>query len=851
MTSGTGDQPLRASSGTPPPAPASPSDLFGKFVRTVKLGSGGGGEVWKAWDTELNRWVALKLLRVGTEDAEELTRFKREAQTAGALSHPHIAAIYEVGEADGRRPYIAMQLVDGPTLRSANPDRREAARLVRDAALAIDYAHQLGIVHRDLKPENLMVAGGHVYVMDFGLARAVHHPSPLTMTGSILGTPAYMSPEQARGRTSEIGVRSDVWSLGATLYDLVAGRPPFQGATPWDVVLKVTEEDAAPPAGIERDLRTIVMKCLEKEPAQRYASARALADDLGRWLDGEPIQAHPPSLVYRASKRIAKHKVAAAAVLIIVAVLLPVVMIARSGQGRAERALRLWTEISGVISGAGEARRAGDLAQFRARLDHGIASCLEHIGRDDHPHAHFFLGRLLRLAGRTQDAEAALTRALQLDPAFRECRFERGVVRAIRYFAAMADRTSRPLLASQYGSPSTTTTTEIEAVEPALAALRRSTEEDLSAPVGASLFLRDTDALYGRALLAQARGELEEAVRLLRSILERDPRNASSLLQLAEIAYTRGDFAECRTRAAEALEVDRGLVEAGRRRALAVLAGRFESEFSTALVDVDRFIAAAEPALANDLVVRGLILRRMKRLPEAGESLDRAIALERGNVYALVARAQVRVASSDLPGAAADLEEAIRISPGNANAYLVRAALRQLQGDLRGAVQDYDTAEGLLPRLPVLYYDRAVVKHRLREFAAAVADLDRAIELKQDFAPALALRAGLKRTLRRVADALVDADRALVLEPDLIEALKTRGWCLVELGRAEEGLKEFERILTLAPQRPDGWAGRGFVKYLQHDRDGAIADLETALRAAPKDWPDRGEVERLMKELRP
>jgi hypothetical protein len=178
---------------------ALPSARFGKFVRTEKLGAGGMGEVWKAWDTELNRWVALKFLKGG--DDEEIARFKREAQTAGALSHPNIAAIHEVGQAHERH-YIAMQYIAGQTLKSfPRSDVRTVVGLVRDAAGALQYAHEQGVIHRDVKPENLMVvsrAGSHhLYVMDFGLARTVEGEK--SVSGSVVGTPVYMAPEQGRG----------------------------------------------------------------------------------------------------------------------------------------------------------------------------------------------------------------------------------------------------------------------------------------------------------------------------------------------------------------------------------------------------------------------------------------------------------------------------------------------------------------------------------------------------------------------------------------------------------------------------------------------------------------------------
>ena len=254
------DPTVRAGSGArpsplaPPPdiASADPSSRFGKFVRTLRLGSGGMGEVWKAWDTQLSRWVALKFLK-GSDDAE-IERFEREAQLAARLSHPHIAAIYEVGHDQGRH-WIAMQFIDGATLRGhSRADLRAIVDLVRDAARAVAVANDAGIIHRDLKPENLMVTragrAAHVYVMDFGLARATEGASDLSVSGSIVGTPAYMPPEQARGQKAD--ARADVWSLGATLYELLSGKKPFAGANVYETLRLVQEADPIPPARLSR-----------------------------------------------------------------------------------------------------------------------------------------------------------------------------------------------------------------------------------------------------------------------------------------------------------------------------------------------------------------------------------------------------------------------------------------------------------------------------------------------------------------------------------------------------------------------------------------------------------------------
>jgi tetratricopeptide (TPR) repeat protein/predicted Ser/Thr protein kinase len=311
---------------------ALPSARFGNFVRVQKLGAGGMGEVWKSWDSRLARWVALKFPRGG--DDEEIARFMREAQTAGRLNHPNIAATYEVGEDQGS-PFIAMQYVEGQTLRTfPRDDRRAIVRLIADAAQALQYAHEQGIVHRDLKPENIMVTTRskpgrgeehHVYVMDFGLARITEGASNFSVSGLVVGTPSYMPPEQARGE--KVDARADVYSLGATLYELLTDRRLFQGTNVYDILKKVQEEDPRPPRKIDPriapDLETIVLKCLAKEPARRYPTAQALSEDLMAFDAGESIQARPEGFTRRVWRKVRRNRtatLAAVAVLVAVAV---------------------------------------------------------------------------------------------------------------------------------------------------------------------------------------------------------------------------------------------------------------------------------------------------------------------------------------------------------------------------------------------------------------------------------------------------------------------------------------------------------------------------------------------------
>jgi tetratricopeptide (TPR) repeat protein len=250
----------------------------------------------------LNRTVALKVHRGSSlADGDDLRRFRLEAEAVAHLDHPSIVPIYEIGEHDGLS-YFAMKLIEGGSLAQRLPalaaDPRGAARLVATVARAVHYAHQRGVLHRDLKPSNIVIdALGQPHITDFGLAKRVEDDSGLTQSGAILGSPSYMAPEQACGKTRAITTATDVYGLGAVLYTLLAGKPPFQGDSALETLEKVRRDPPEPPSGVsrrvDRDLETICLKCLEKEPERRYGSALAVAEDLEGWLRGEPIAARP------------------------------------------------------------------------------------------------------------------------------------------------------------------------------------------------------------------------------------------------------------------------------------------------------------------------------------------------------------------------------------------------------------------------------------------------------------------------------------------------------------------------------------------------------------------------------
>lgn len=410
------------------PESAKHIDAFGKYVQLEFLGQGGMARVYKAYDPSLGRTVALKFVKA--EDPQLTVRLLREARSQARIDQEHVCKIYETGEADGK-PYIAMQYISGQTLKQLkkNLPLQQKVDLIRQVADGVHSAHKVGLIHRDLKPANIMIeqreTGPTAYVMDFGLAREIQAPT-LTMTGFLIGTPSYMSPEQARGKAEAVDLRTDIYSIGATLYELITGRPPFEGTSSTEVLMKVVGQEPIPPRKLQPtlplDLQTIVLKCLEKNPERRYTSARSLSDDLSRFLDGDPVLARPATWIYHATKRIRKHPLIVA--LLGAAFLAVAIFAATAGyvQWRAKEQAKLFQEFGEHVSEATAIMRYACLLplhdtrpekkQVMERLEQ-IRNRMQTLGSIAYGPGYYSIGRGYLTLHRYQDAYDHLVRAWQ------------------------------------------------------------------------------------------------------------------------------------------------------------------------------------------------------------------------------------------------------------------------------------------------------------------------------------------------------------------------------------------------------------------------------------------------------
>ncbi|GEM_PF-2144010 len=429
----------------PPPGDERAPRRLGKFVLLEELGSGGMGTVYKAFQTDLERVVALKALRGSVAAGSSVReRFQREARAVARLTHPGIVRVFEVGETDGVH-YFTMEFIQGEDLvtrlRHGTVPLQEAVRWIRDAALAVHHAHENGLIHRDIKPANILVdATGTVKVADFGLAMDATADRRLTLTGEWMGTPHYMSPEQARGDWSQVGPASDVYSLAATLYDVVAGVPPVDATDVYGILERVTRGQLTPlrtrAPQAPRDLETICTKALDLDPKRRYPSAREFAEDLDRLLRLEAIQARPLTWWDRTARSLRRNWRRAAAITVALCLL-------GTAAGFGYSALRHRLDTASRLEGE-SVRRSEAMEMYRRAMNPeyvaangGIEAQLALLaGAVDHcptfADGHYRLGIVCEETGRVQEAFEHYARAVELDPRSTSARARLAILRLLR-----------------------------------------------------------------------------------------------------------------------------------------------------------------------------------------------------------------------------------------------------------------------------------------------------------------------------------------------------------------------------------------------------------------------------------
>ncbi len=826
---------LRAGSSCVPTAAPDPRDVegapFGRYRLIEEVGRGGMGVVWKAWDTRLKRIVALKQILSedwASPDARE--RFLREAQLAAQLRHPHIVGVHDVGEEDGRH-FLTMDFVEGlPLSKVPRSTPEQAMQWVKELAEALAYAHAQGVIHRDVKPANVLVdREGKAHVVDFGLARETDAAASAALTGSgaVVGTPLYMSPEQATGDRARVGPASDQFSAGVVLYELLTGRTPFDGQALRDLLNAIAETDPTPPrrinSSVSCEAETICLRALEKDPARRYRSMAELAADLGRALAGEPILASPVSAASMIYRRARKHRAAVSFAMLAVVIALGAFV---------------WNEA--------RTRDTRDRAQglvASATATELLASRLQ--------------GRQAEEAYR--EAASGFAEALAVDPDNADARA--GKDRAERAALSVSDARTRAdnLLeqarsrleraASLFYKENATYEDVLKQVDPALAAideaLRLAPDHATARYLrGRALALRGDDLMgydeFSHALLIDKNfaPALFERARLRFMWAYLSALTIPGAEGVIDARHANVQFQE----AIQDLNALRGALQ-GTAAADGSEEWQMATEFALvmrAYLDGDRNLAVtkAQESLKRHPVADGRemflwALGVMVPGKAGTDRLDEAIRIRSHFPLARYCRGTLKLQNGDLEGAVTDLSDAIAFSPGMNLAWAHRGLARDLLDRRDEAIADFDEALRLFPTMYLALNGRGLAKRHKGDLAGAIADFNEMIKFWPDVPGPWVNRAGSKAAMGDTEGAFADAEEAFRLD---------RRYAGIWLGLAEafETRKDFDaaidacsRGILTAEDPSDLLSQRGVYRIRKGDLDAGEVDLRTVLERNP------------------
>ncbi len=844
-----------------------------------ELGRGGMGVVYKARERRLNRFVALKMILAGDHAGlYALERLRTEAETIARLQHPNIVQIYAIGECDGL-PFVVLEFVEGGTLSERVDGRpwpfQTAAQLVECVSRAVSHAHQLGIVHRDLKPANILLTlDGEPKVSDFGLAKTAEHDSGLTRTQSILGSPSYMAPEQAGGHAKDVGPAADVYALGANLYELLTGRPPFVAPSVLTTLEMVKNAEPVSPRRLQpslpRDLETICLKCLEKNPRERYESAEALADDLLAFLEGEAIRARPTSSCERAVRWVRKRPSTAGLILLS---LVALVGLAGSWAAyRAENSRRAQDAIQNVESlraRAGQFVRLGeeslrhaDWAGARSQLSSALAliGTEARLGamRTEVERLH---AESVRKLEEQKARDAARSRLNELQRLYDEAVFYQSDYTGLN--------TEANVLASRRAALGALELFDLDAAPPVLKGARHEALElQTIRTTGYQLVLILAEAT------ARAFGDEDptrqafEALRILETATKLQAPSPAFYLRRAALLKTLGD--------AEAADIERQKSEAASRSAWSAvddfLVGQqayrendlrraassfhqvlsrqpdhFWAQYLLAVCDLKAHRAAAaqagllacqsrRPKFVWAYLLKGFAEAELREFDLAEADFQRAqeLGLDHEAQYVmLVNRGVLRIKRTQNDAAIADLEAAVALKPNQFQAYVNLAQAYQNLNRLADATQTLDRAIARDSRQALLYRARSLVYRAWSRADQALEDLRHAIASSSPDDPLLAsdyIEQGLLLHLSgRDEEALTACEQAMSRDASRLDIQSLRGVVLVALKRFDEAIPAFDRCLSKGKPTPELYEARGVAHASRGAYSKAISDYTLAL----------------------
>lgn len=787
---------LRVGSG-----PIPDGQTIGPYIVRSELARGGMGAVYRAYHPELERDVALKVLLAGPRAGpKELHRFKREAKSAARLRHPGVVSVHDVGEDQGVT-YMVMDLIEGDSLqarlRASGPlAPRRAAELIRDLADAVGYAHSEAIVHRDIKPGNVLLSGpdDRPLLTDFGLAKDLIEEG-ITRTGAIVGTPAYMPPEQARGELDELDERADIYALGATLYETVSGTPVFRGQIA-EVLHKVLNVDPTPlrdhGVRVERDLETICRKCLEKEADDRYPSARELSEDLSRYLRDEPIHALPPNPLARLRKWV-RRKPAAAVALVAVALALALSATLLVQRARSERAK--------VAAKAAADRAKAGADQEKSAADEKLAAAERTLKRAA-------AAKAVKVSHQRDEVVAILDEARSGELARKPGGLDAAVFALVRN-AAGAD-----LLVA-----------ELDAVSEALREVGSGGAVDLAQPVslGAQQFaVLGSGRLDAAQVSCEALGRIAERPGGTEAALIRYLASEADPLRAAPAAVVL-----CQLGGEQAVAA----VHQARRRFGLTSSFAVRVRQALATVTVDAPFDATTP---TGRFLRGEARLAQQNFEGARDDFTGVLANWPDHVGALCNRANALESLGDLQGALADLNRAIELQADDRLLYYCRALLFKHLDDAESARSDLDRTIELDPGYPEGWQSRGALRRDLRDYEGAATDLSKAIALNPSFLRAWTDRAETRIRMRQLDAAALDIEKAMKLDSNSVWAWHARGYLLLLRRDVAGALSALQQAIECDPKRFKVWERMAAARLQARDTPGAVDAYGNALRLNPR-----------------
>ncbi len=853
--------------------------IFGRYHIVEELGRGGMGIVYRARDPQLDREIAIKMLLHEEEGSQEaVERFLREARAAANLDHPNIVHIHDIGVCDNRH-YFTMDYVDGssfdamlddirvpspssigssatipgegplaepvppppvprPTQEIPAAKRAEVSRrgivVLAQIARALHLAHTQGIIHRDLKPENiLLTADGVPKLTDFGLAKEFgkqNEKKKMTVTGTVMGTPWYMSPEQAAGEIDRLGPASDIFSLGVILYELITGTRPFNEETVPGTLHAVMEKDPVPPRrvvpGVHKDLQTICLKALAKEPSRRYATALLFAEELERHLAGEPISARPTSLTYLVWNRVQKHRYVASVVVAGVIALVLGGTAAAWGiykyraataetdeerrakaalaerQERRHRAEGLCAEGKAKLDEVADPLGKRDYAAADRFLEEGFGLLAKAIEADpEYAEAYLARARGKRLAGRPEPAFADVEKALSLVARMPEALYLRAVLRIERYSGGLL------------GDPADGAILEESAArdekEKALADLKELAKTGYRGLPGwmASHCRGATALLEGKPLLAVE--ELGKVIAENGGLWDVHFQRGLAQEKASDWEAAKKSYSEC-------------LRRNPRHAAAWINRGRLMTavDYDQAVRDFTEGIGL-DPTNSRAWFHRGHVYYHMGKFKESLDDNDKAIDLDPTFAAAFNGRGLVFLKLEKVEEAIADFGRAIQAEPDCVTYYRNRAGAHLSKCHHPEALEDYDKAMKLAPRDAVSFYQRGGYWSHMKQWQKSLEDYTEALTIKSDFPEAHVNKANVLAQLGKWDDAIAECTAALDLHPKsrdpLGKAYLNRGIAWYNKKQYEKAKEDFQRALQADPSGEMGDWVRSWLEKIDQE----------------------------------